>query len=299
MDRLTSMSVFVKALDVGSFAAAADALGISAPMVGKHVRFLEDRLGTRLINRTTRRQSVTDFGRAYYERCKLVLAEADAADALASDLLGVPRGPLRVSMPVLFGRHCVAPVLISLAQSHPELELNLSFNDQPVDLMDGRFDLAIRNGSIGEGTGLKVRSLVHQRMTICASPTYVEKHGSPRSIEDLKTCQGIIYSRSGRARPWRFPQKNGVFVEVTPENRIRLDDLEMIANAAVSGLGVAWLPSWLIRDRLQSGALVSLLPDHPTLILDSHMLWLQTPYLPLRIRLAIDVLSQNLPRTME
>src|SRR5882672_11357980 len=109
-----SMAVFVKAVDLGSFAAAAVALGLSGPMVGKHVRFLEERLGVRLINRTTRRQSLTDFGRAYYERCKLVLAEAEATEALAEDLLGVPRGPLRVSMPVLFGRRCVAPILLKL-----------------------------------------------------------------------------------------------------------------------------------------------------------------------------------------
>ncbi|TIX81865.1 MAG: LysR family transcriptional regulator, partial [Mesorhizobium sp.] len=119
MDRLTSMAVFVKTVDLGSFAAAAAALDLSGPMVGKHVRFLEERLGVRLINRTTRRQSLTDFGRAYYERCRLVLAEAEAADALAADQLSEPRGKLRVIMPVHFGRRCVAPILLELAQRYP------------------------------------------------------------------------------------------------------------------------------------------------------------------------------------
>ena len=119
MDRLTSMAVFVKAVDLGSFAAAAAALDLSGPMVGKHVRFLEERLGVRLINRTTRRQSLTDFGRAYYERCRMVLAEAEAADALAADQLSEPRGKLRVTMPVHFGRRCVAPILLELAQQYP------------------------------------------------------------------------------------------------------------------------------------------------------------------------------------
>ncbi|TIV10320.1 MAG: LysR family transcriptional regulator, partial [Mesorhizobium sp.] len=127
MDRLTSMAVFVKTVDLGSFAAAAAALDLSGPMVGKHVRFLEERLGVRLINRTTRRQSLTDFGRAYYERCRLVLAEAEAADALAADQLSEPRGKLRVIMPVHFGRRCVAPILLELAQRYPALELDLSF----------------------------------------------------------------------------------------------------------------------------------------------------------------------------
>src|SRR3954471_21140527 len=122
MDRLSSMAVFVKAAELGSFAAAADALEMSGPMVGKHVRFLEQRLGVRLINRTTRRQSLTDFGRAYYERCRVVLAEAEATDALAADQLSEPRGKLRVTMPAHFGRHCVTPVLLQLARQYPMLE---------------------------------------------------------------------------------------------------------------------------------------------------------------------------------
>src|SRR4051812_18964797 len=127
MDRLTSMAVFVKAVDLGSFAAAADALALSAPMVGKHVRFLEERLGVRLLNRTTRRQSLTDFGRAYYERCRAVLAEAEAADTLAADQLSEPQGRLRVALSVHFGRRCAAPVLFELAKRYPKLELDLFF----------------------------------------------------------------------------------------------------------------------------------------------------------------------------
>jgi DNA-binding transcriptional LysR family regulator len=299
MDRLTSMSVFAKVAEVGSFAAVADALGLSAPMVGKHVRFLEDRLGARLINRTTRRQTLTDFGRAYYDRCKLVLAEAEATEALAEDLLGVPRGPLRVSIPVLFGRRCVAPILLKLAQQYPKLELNLSFSDRPVDLMEDGFDLAIRNGSVGEGAGLVSRRIVQQRMTVCASPNYLAAHGTPRSIPDLEQHQAVIYSRSGRGRAWRFPQEGRASFEITPKNRLRFDDLEAIADAAVSGMGLAWLPCWLIRDRVRSGELVRVLTDYPGLVLDSYALWLQTPYLPLRIRVAVDALAAELPRIME
>jgi DNA-binding transcriptional LysR family regulator len=293
------MSVFAKVAEAGSFAAVADALGLSAPMVGKHVRFLEDRLGARLINRTTRRHTLTDFGRVYYDRCKLVLAEAEAAEALADDLLGVPRGPLRVSMPVLFGRRCVAPILLKLADQHPKLELNLSFSDRPIDLMEDGFDLAIRNGSVGEGAGLVTRRIAEQRMTVCASPNYLAAHGTPQSIPDLEQHQAVIYSRSGRTRAWRFFTKDRASIEVTPLSRLRLDDLEAIADAAVSGMGLAWLPCWLIRDRVQSGALVRVLTDHPGLVLDSHALWLHTPYLPLRIRVAVDALAAELPGIME
>jgi len=129
MDRLTSMAVFVRAVELGSFAAAADAFEMSGPMVGKHVRFLEGRLGVRLLNRTTRRQSPTEAGQAYYDRCRAVLSEAEAADAAVFDELSEPRGKLRVTMPALLGRHCVAPLLMKLARRYPHLELDLSFGE--------------------------------------------------------------------------------------------------------------------------------------------------------------------------
>src|SRR5688572_28093143 len=183
MDRLTSMAVFVRAVDLGSFAAAAAALDLSAPMVGKHVRFLEERIGVRLLNRTTRRQSLTDFGRAYYERCRVVLAEAEAADGLAADQFSDPRGKLRVTMPVLFGRRCVAPILLQLAREYPRLELALSFSDHLANLAEDGYDLAIRTGSVENRAGVIVRRVASQQMLVCAAPAYLEAHGWPESIE--------------------------------------------------------------------------------------------------------------------
>jgi len=298
MDRLTSMAVFVKAVDLGSFAAAAAALDLSGPMVGKHVRFLEERLGVRLINRTTRRQSLTDFGRAYYERCRLVLAEADAADALAADQLSKPRGKLRVTMPVLFGRRCVAPVLLGLARQYPALELDLSFSDPIADLAEGGYDLAIRTGNLEDKSGVIARRVASQRMVVCASPSYLKRHGRPRQVEDLGRHQAIIYSRSGRVSPWLFPRQDQPATAVAPISRLRLDDLDAIADAASAGMGLAWLPCWLVRERIQAGALVSLLPDQPKFLYDSYALWLQTPHLPLKVRLAVDALAAALPKFM-
>jgi len=298
MDRLTSMAVFVKAVDLGSFAATAAALALSGPMVGKHVRSLEERLGVRLLNRTTRSQSLTDFGRAYYERCRVVLAEADAADALAADQLSEPCGKLRVTMPVHFGRHCVAPILLELVRQYPSLELDLSFSDRIADLAEEDCDLAIRTGDLEDKAGVIARRVARQRMVVCASPSYLERNGRPRQIEDLGGHQGIIYRRSGRIRPWLFPRKDQPPAEVTPANRLRLDDLDAIADAATAGMGLAWLPSWLVRERIQAGALVRLLPDQPEFPYDGHALWLQTPHLPLKVRLAVDALAAALPRLM-
>jgi len=299
MDRLESMAVFVKAVDLGSFAAAAVALDLSGPMVGKHVRFLEERLGVRLLNRTTRRQSLTDFGQAYYDRCRLVLAEADAADALAADQLSEPRGRLRVTMPAHFGRHCVTPVLLDLARQYPALELDLSLSDRFADLAEDGYDLAIRTGILDDRAGVIARRVARQRMVVCAAPAYLDRHGQPDQIEDLGSYQAIIYHRLGYAvQPWLFARNSQPALEITPVGRLRLDDLDAIADAATSGLGLAWLPYWLVRDRIQAGTLVALLPQQPGFLYDCHALWLQTPHLPLKVRLAVDALAAALPKLM-
>ena len=297
MDRLESMEVFVKAVDLGSFAAAAAALDLSGPMVGKHVRFLEERLGVRLINRTTRRQSLTDFGRAYYERCRIVLAEAEAADALATDQLSEPRGKLRVTMPAHFGRHCVTPVLLELARRYLTLELDLSLSDRFADLVEDGFDLAIRTGTLHDRAGVIARRVARQRMIVCASPAYIERFGLPVRLDDIAGHQAIIYRRLGHVlQPWLFPRDDGSLAEIAPVGRLRLDDLDAIADAAIDGMGLAWLPYWLVRQRIEAGRLVRLLGDHPDYLYDCNALWLQTPHLPLKVRLAVDALATGLPR---
>jgi DNA-binding transcriptional LysR family regulator len=298
VDRLTSMAVFVKTVDLGSFAAAAEALELSGPMVGKHIRSLEERLGMRLISRTTRRQSLTEFGRAYYERCRVVLAEAEAADALAADQRIEPRGRLRVAMPVHFGRRCVAPVLLAFARRYPALELDLSFSDRFVDLAENEHDLAIRTGDPDDKAGVVARRIARQRMVTCAAPSYLKKRGRPRRIDDLREHDAIVYRRSGRIRPWLFPCEGQPDAEILPTSRLRLDDLDAIADAAAFGMGVAWLPYWLVRERIQAGTLVAVLPEQAGFLYDAYALWLQTPHLPLKVRLAIDALADALPALM-
>ncbi|RVA55898.1 LysR family transcriptional regulator [Mesorhizobium sp. M7A.F.Ca.US.001.01.1.1] len=299
MDRLESMAVFVKAVDLGSFAAAAVALDLSGPMVGKHVRFIEERLGVRLLNRTTRRQSLTDFGRAYYERCRVVLAEAEAADALAAEQFSEPRGKLRVTMPAHFGRHCVTPVLLKLARQYPMLELDLSLTDRFADIAEDGYDLAIRTGTLDDKVGVIARRVARQGMVVCAAPSYLRIHGEPQRIEDLADHQAIVYRRLGQVvQPWLFVHEGQPTLEITPTGRLRLDDLDAIADAAADGMGLAWLPWWLVRDRIQAGALMALLPDQPRYLYDCHALWLQTPHLPLKVRLAVDALAVALPKSM-
>jgi DNA-binding transcriptional LysR family regulator len=298
MDRLTSMAVFVRAADLGSFAAAADELGLSAPMVGKHVRFLEERLRVRLINRTTRRQTLTEFGRTYYERCRTILAQVDAADALATDQVRTLHGRLRVTLPVHFGRHCALPVLLDVGRRYPELELDLSFGDRLLDLAEDGYDLAIRTGDLASAPGLVARRVARQVMVVCAAPSYLARHGRPVRIEDLEHCAALVYRRSGPAAPWLFPGDGGVSLAIAPPGRFRFDDLDAIADAACTGAGVAWLPRWLVRERLRSGDLVDLFSEQEGFLYDVHAVWLQAPHVPRRIRVAVDALAAALPALM-
>jgi DNA-binding transcriptional LysR family regulator len=302
-DALNGISVFVTAAEAGGFSAAAAKLHLSRSAVGKTISRLESRLGVRLFHRTTRAQSLTEDGQAYFEHCLRALDALRTGGQMLESGRKEASGRLRVSVPVLFGRRCVAPILTRLASQHPKLELELNFSDQVVDLVEDRFDLAIRNGrprlDATGGATLKTRLLALQRMTVCGSPAYLAAHGAPLTLDDLQRHQAVVYCRAGTVKPWLFPQESGDPLEVMPPNRLRFDDLSAMADASADGLGLTWLPCWLIRDRVQAGKLVPLLLDAPRLIIETHALWPETPHLPVRVRLAIDALAAELPGNAE
>jgi DNA-binding transcriptional LysR family regulator len=298
-DALNGISVFVTAAEAGGFSAAAAKLHLSRSAVGKTISRLESRLGVRLFHRTTRAQSLTEDGQAYFEHCLRALDALRTGGQVLESGRKEASGRLRVSVPALFGRRCVAPILTRLATQHPKLELELNFTDQVVDLIEDRFDLSIRNGRPTTGLGLKSRLLALQRMTVCAAPAYLAMHGAPQNLEDLHLHHGIVYCRAGAVKPWLFPQGSGAALEIVPPNRLRFDDLSAMADAAADGLGLTWLPCWLVRDRVHAGKLVPLLLDAPRLIIETHALWPETPHLPMRVRLAIDALAAELPGNAE
>jgi DNA-binding transcriptional LysR family regulator len=294
-DSLGGVSVFVEAVEAGGFSAAATRLHLSRSAIGKTIAKLEARLGVRLFHRTTRSQTLTEDGQAFYERCLKALAEIRLGEAAIDSGRREVAGRLRVSMPVLFGRHCVAPILTSLARQHPKLELDLNFTDRLVDLLADGFDLAIRNAALGDGAGLSVRRIAAMRLAVFAAPDYLERNGAPKSLDDLPNHHGVVYWRAGKSREWLFP-RDGAPRAASPKSRLRFDDLETIADAAAAGLGLAWLPCWLIRERLQRGELVRVLADEPSMIVPVYALWPSAPQLPLRTRLAIDTLAEALPK---
>lgn len=298
-DALGGVDVFAAAVETGSFAAAAERLNLSRSAVAKTVARIEARLRTRLFHRTTRSQALTEDGQVYYEHCVRALDAMRAAEATLESGRREVSGRLRVSAPVLFGRCCVAPVLARLVARHPGIDLDMSLSDRLVDLAEDGFDLAIRNGDIGNGAGLMTRTVSLQRMSVCAAPAYLEAHGTPQNLEDLAAHRAVTYRRAGGVRAWLFPDGDGVLREVTPPSRLRFDDLEAIADCAEAGHGLAWLPCWLIRDRVRAGTLIPVLAGHPRLVFRIHALWCRTPHLPTRIRVALDALAAELPGSAE
>ncbi len=259
MDRLTSMTVFVRVAELGSFTAAADEFEISATMVGKHVKALEARLGARLIHRTTRRQQLTDIGRLYCDRCKTVLEGAAAAEASIDSLRGAARGVLRITASVTYGARKIASALTEFLRLHPEVQAELVLNDRVADLIEEGFDAAIRIGKLDD-SGLIARPLAPYRMLICAAPSYLAENPLPRRPRDLEKHSCLAYwSQQGR---WRLMDRDGREHLVRAESRLRMNNGEALRQAALAGFGIVMQPQVLLEDDVRAGRLVPLLPNY-------------------------------------
>lgn len=291
---LYGIETFVQVVEAGNFALAAKRLYVSRSAVGKTIAKLEEHLGVHLFHRTTRKQTLTEDGQAYYEYCVRALAELEAGKALIDSGRQAPAGRLRITAPVLFGRQCVAPILLRLTQQYPELSLEMSFSDRPVDLVGEGFDLAIRIGDLPNSATLAARRLGEQRMVVCASPAYLASQGRPLEPDDLDRHIGVVYCQAGHDVPWRFKSPGGGFYEKRPSARIRFDDLQAMADAAVASAGVAWLPGWLLAPYVKAGELEIVMDSDRVLSTDIHALWPKTRHLAAKTRVAIDVLVAGL-----
>ena len=297
-ERLSGITVFVHAAEAEGFAEAAGRLGITRSAVSKSIARLEQRLGVRLFQRTTRSQSLTSDGQIYYERCRMALAELEDAEAALDQGRREPSGRLRVSVPTLFGRHCVAPVLWDMADKHPQLDIEISFSDSVVDLVNEGFDLAVRVGLLPDSPNLVARPLGKQRMAIWAAPAYLDRRGRPLSVHDLAKHVGIVYGRPGFNAPWGL-KSNDTTTEVTVHSRLKMDDLQAIADAAIAGLGLAWLPCWMVHQHVQAGELERVLTTdfvsgHPI-----HAVWPKTRHLPSKMRALVDLLVEQIPMFLD
>lgn len=289
MDRLQSMAVFVKAADSGSFSAAGVALGMSSQMAGKHVSALEERLGVKLLNRTTRRQSLTEIGQHYYERCKRVLAEVEAADALALDHLAIPRGRLRISAPVTYGTYCLMPLLGRYLRQYPEVQVELSLNDRLVDLIDEGFEAVIRIGPLDDSS-LVARPLAAYRLIACASPAYLAAHGIPRTPADLEGhhCLGLTAWPTTVSGEWQLLGGESLHL-LAQHSRLQVNDARAQRAAACDGLGIMLGAEMMLADDLRQGRLVQLFPQLQTPARQVHLLYASDRRMPPKLRGFVDL----------
>ncbi|WP_431702169.1 LysR family transcriptional regulator [Pseudomonas sp. BR20] len=262
MDRLSSMNAFVMAAELGSYARAAERLSISPQMVAKHVTALEQRLGARLLNRTTRRQSLTELGSAYYERCKHILIEAEAADSLAQIMNDTPRGKLKITAPVTFGSYSLMPLITGFLRDNPDVEIDLHLTDRFVDLVDEGYEAAFRIGPLAT-TGLTARPLAPYRLVVCASPEYLAARGTPKAPADLEhhECLGYAFWSRPADREWVFYQDSTPY-KVQVASRLQINESRALMSAAMDGFGIVLGPEDFLRGALARGELRRVLADY-------------------------------------
>lgn len=260
MDKLRSMEIFVAVVDAGSFTAAAEQFNISPVMVGKHIRHLEELLGTRLLARTTRRQSLTEIGRQYTERCRAILADIAAAESGAEAMRTTPRGTLKITSATSFGTQCLAPAITDYLALYPDVSVDLQLNDRFVDLVEEGFDAAVRIGTLDDSS-LVARPLMPYTMVMCASPDYLKRAGVPRKPEELHQHQCIDYAHWNRRVSWKLKTKDGGEMELPP-SRFRSNNGQALRMAALRGYGITMQAELLLHEDIVAGRLVPLLQEY-------------------------------------
>ncbi|HHQ5439373.1 TPA: LysR substrate-binding domain-containing protein [Klebsiella aerogenes] len=273
MDKLRGMETFVAVVECGSFTGAAARLEMSAVMVGKYIALLEGQLGTRLLERNTRRQSLTDAGRVYFDEARRVLEQVANAERSVERLRLAPAGTLRVSAPVSFGASIIAPLTASFLQAWPEVRVELDLTNRMVDLVDEGIDLAIRIGDI-QRTDLVAKYLASYRMAICAAPDYLVRHGTPQTPADLAGHQCLSHTVWTARNEWRLP---GAAEEVRWKRDavLRCNDGYALRMAAVAGAGLLLQPEVLLAEDLANGRLVRILQNYTPEPRPIHLLWRQ------------------------
>lgn len=287
---LQGISAFVHAVEAGSFTAAAARMGVSKSATAKGVARLEERLGARLLDRTTRSLNLTVEGRAYYESCLKVLEELAAAETLLASRRRLVAGLLRISLPVAFGRSYVMSVLMAVAGRNPDLDLDISFTDREVDLVEEGIDLVVRVGHPGDHASLVGRRIATQRSIICAAPSYLESRGRPASADDLAGHHCLGFGKDGRPLPWSLAGARGETRPLIVRPRYTISHGEALRDATVGGMGIACLSTWLAADDLRAGRLeivpIAMADDDVPI----SVLWPRSRDLAPKVRAVVDAL---------
>ena len=287
MDRLLSMTAFAKAVELGSFSAAGEALDMSSQLVGKYVQTLEQQLGVRLLNRTTRRQHLTDIGSTFYERVKIILAEVEAAEALAAETRATPRGRLRINAPVTFGIHALSPKLPEYLRMYPEVSIDLSVSNRYVDLVDEGFDAVFRVGELTD-SGLVARPLAPYELVLCAAPSYLAANEPILSPQDLVKHECLGFFHTELRSHWTFDGQQNARITVPVKSRVTVDSGESLLAFALAGMGLLLQPRELLERELASGRLVRVLPEYKVPTRPMHILYAPDRRITPKLRSFID-----------
>ena len=292
MDRLTEMEAFAMVVDQGGFTDAARKMGISKSAVSKHVSSLETRLGARLLNRTTRRVSPTEIGLAYYDRARRVLNDAGEADALVTAMQSAPSGTLRVSVATDFGVNHISPILGRFLHGFPDVTVNMVLNNRYVELISEGFDMAIRVGEL-EDSSLRARKICETQRRMIAAPSYFQKYGRPEKIDDLNEHKLLHYFNSANANVWKLIAPSGEQRQVRSGGWLTVNDGQSLLNAAIGGLGIAFLPSFLYAQPLREGLVEDVIPDLPVDIQGVYAIYPPGRYTQPKVRAFIDFLVDS------
>jgi DNA-binding transcriptional LysR family regulator len=294
LDRLESMQVFVRVAELGSFAAAAKELRLSPTMVAKHVAALEERVGAQLIRRTTRRHSITEVGRLFLERARTVLADFETAEASASELHDVARGTLRVTAPVVYGAHALAPLLGPFLREHVELTVELTLQDRLVELVEEGYDAALRTGPL-PSSGLIGRPLAPLETVLAAAPAYLRERGVPRRPADLATHDCLGFTFLVHSDRWRLVGPGGEH-RVRVSGRLRINEGEALRQAALAGAGIVMQSRLLLGDDLAAGRLVRVLPRYAPPSRPVHLVYPADRFRSPKLRRFVELVLRHLAR---
>ncbi len=286
MDRLACMKVFVKAVEAGSISSAAAELNLSSQLAGKQIRALEDGFGIKLLTRTTRRQSLTDSGQLFYERAKNILAEMEAAEALMAETRSEPRGRLRISAPITFGSHGLAPEIPEYLRQHPEVSIDLSLTNRTVDLVEEGFDVVFRTGDLPDSS-LIARRLASYRLALCAAASYIKLAEPLRAPLDLLKHECLVFSHTSLRTQWSFDGPEGR-VTVPINGRFYTNSGEALRAAAVAGMGILLQPYELVADEIEAGRLIRLLPEYEPPARSLHVLYASDRRMTPKLRSFLD-----------
>ena len=285
------MAVFAKVVEARSFTAAAAELGMSKSAVSKQITRLEDRLGARLLNRTTRRLSLTETGAAFYDRCARVVAEAQQAELAVTRLQSEPHGTLRVNAPMTFGHLHIAPAIPDFLARYPEVRVDMTMNDRFVDLIDEGFDVAIRIARLTDSS-LIARRLAPDRRILCGAPAYFAKHGEPRTPDDLAAHNCLSYAYVSDTDQWQFIDGEGTR-SISVRGNLRANNGDAIRQALLAGLGVAVLPSFIVGPDIQAGRFKEVLRDYLPNRVSVYAVYPHSCHLTAKVRVFVDFLADR------